>query len=161
MADLNFDGKVDIILKIDPCDCMRSIGGGAPVRPTMFLTFLSKGNLYVIDKCNTFIYEAIQTMEKFEKEAGDTYSGFVGAGTDVVSGGLFIKSITSKSGIITISGRSAVTERLEADPSCCPNYQFIYEFNYFMDKNRKGYAEIKGIYTDEQQGIEIPFNITY
>jgi len=161
MVDLNFDGRVDIILKIDQCDCMCSIGGGAPIRPTMFLTFISKGNQYVIDKCNPYINEAIQKIEKFKKEAGDTYDGFVSAGTDIVSGGLFIKSITSKDGIIIISGRSTVTESLANDPLCCPNFNFIFDFNYFMDKEGKGYAEIEGTYTDERQEVKKFFKFFY
>jgi hypothetical protein len=130
---------------------MYASGSGAPIHPTILLTFLSIGNEYQIDN-EQIVPRAIRTIQHFQYKTGDSHSY-----PELVS----VKSISTSNGIIIVSGNSATTEHLDDDSGCCPSYHFVYQFNCYMDNLGKVYAKIAGTYTNERKGTEQTFKIDY
>jgi hypothetical protein len=153
MADINFDGKLDVVFKVDPMDCM----GSSSLLPTIYPSFLSKENQYQTDNSWT-VSKAIEAIIRFNYEAGDGR---------VATEGAFVSSIEAKDGVIIISGNSAATEYFENsaesddDPNCCPSYWFEYDFHYYIDKSGNGYADIDGMYVNDRNETKKRFVIKY
>jgi hypothetical protein len=136
MADINFDGKTDIIFLIIPEICNNGVSYGAPLPEQIVLPVVSKNERYRVVEEPIF-GKVIKKIQYFNCEVG----------YDQVHPELFdIKSITTKDGIFIISGISNADERIDDDPLCCPTYSFYYKFTYFIDKKGKGYGIIEGKY---------------
>jgi hypothetical protein len=165
MADINFDGKPDVIFRIYPESCAQT---SYSIANTMFLAFLSKNDKYEIDKYNMFIHKAVHTIEKIKigKPTDRSYfmldTRYYSPIDDVVNSSLILESISVKDGIVIISGHFWTDEFLHEPSfgSCCPNFCFDCNFTFYVDQKGKGYAEIKGTYTsrtlveDEQEEIK-------
>ncbi|MDR2147874.1 MAG: hypothetical protein LBE91_15585 [Tannerella sp.] len=149
MADINFDGKPDVVFKIDRGTCdFGSASAGAPIPPTIYLTLLSKNDEYLIDTTG-LISNIADSIHHFNLSVGD------GRSHPELS---FIRSISTKNGMVLISGTSGASKYTHEDPACCPSFDFRYTFHYYINKNGKGYAEIDGIYNDTQQfKIKLPY----
>ena len=167
MADINFDGKPDVIFQISPEDCFEP-HYTAWEHQTMYLSFLSKGDEYVIDKRNFYLNAVIRTLKSFQKQTGhdydyeifDTYNSkanviSIGYGTGTIN------SIKSKNGIIEFSGNWISRWPTDYDPLCCPGFIFLYDFNYYIDRYGNGYADIKGTYANIRESTEQDFEIRF
>ena len=150
MADINFDGKPDVIFKIDPNYCGRGSSCAAPIPSTIHLSFLSEGNEYLIN--SRLVNNVAETMYRFNLSTGD------GRGHPHL---VFIKSISSNDGIVIASGHSLVTEYSGNDATCYPDFVFAYEFDYYIDRYGNGYAEIKGAYANIRESTEQDFEIRF
>jgi hypothetical protein len=157
MADINFDGKPDIIFKIDPEYCMGGTSYYMPLPTTIYLSFLSKESEYQIDN-RRIISKAVEKISQFNYEVGDEH---------IYPKGIFVSSIEKKNGIIIISGNSITAEHVENvdisdyDPNCCPSYRFEYSFDYILDKSGNGYAYIDGRYVNYRKKTKKRISIYY
>jgi hypothetical protein len=150
MADLNFDGKLDVIFKIYSTEDWDWQYTQMSQKPDEYLSFISKGNEYVVVEHNGAINKAVTNLADFINSYFFDY--YVVGSIDAVS---------VEDGIVIISGESRQYHEPFHAPTPGPNYQFECKFNYYMDKSGKGYADIKGIYSDNLTGRKQAFKIKY
>ena len=158
MADINFDGKPDVIFKIDPEYCMGGTSYYMPLPTTIYLSFLSKEGEYQIDN-RWIISKAVENISRFNYEVGDEH---------IYPKGIFVSTIERRGGVIIISGNSITAEHVENstnisddDSNCCPSYRFKYSFDYILDKSGNGYAYIDGTYFNNRKEIKRRITIEY
>lgn len=141
IADVNFDGKLDVILQIRPIDCLQ--GWYCNTSP-LYLAFLSGENEYKFD--NTFI-------DKLRRVVIDDFSERI---SSMDYYWFRITDISVENGLITFTGSSTIY--LENDGSCCPS--IIFDYECFMDKSGKGYVCLNGTYEYGYPEEESKFKIT-
>ena len=158
MADINFDGKLDVVFKIDQGYCMGGVSYYMPLPTTIYLSFISEEYGYQIDNKWT-ISKAVEAISQFNYEVGDEH---------IFPKGIFVSSIVSKDGVIIVSGNSITAEHIENntyisddDSNCCPSYRFNYDFHYYIETSGKGYADIDGIYRNKRKETQKRFIIKY
>jgi len=139
-ADINFDGKQDVIFKIFPIDCIEGNGLAAPT--PIYVTLLSKEGSYIVD--NTFIYKVEKSIKNFSKTLSNNEYQWI-----------LIDDIKSERGIVVISGNSHIY--LDDDASCCPS--IVFDFTGYIDKTMKGYIQITGVYKNQFEETEDKFNL--
>ena len=138
-ADINFDRKQEVIVRIFPIDCVN--GCGLAAHEPLYVTFLSRQGHYIVD--NTFIHKVEKTIRNFRKQFSNREYQWI-----------LIDDIKSERGIIVISGNSYI--HLDNDVDCCPSIEF--DFTVYMDKTGKEYMLINGVYKNQLEEKADTFN---
>ena len=132
MADINFDGKQDVLLRIYPQDCIGGLGQ-LSVHPPVHVMFLSKGDKYIHD--NFYPDKVVNTITDYGKR--------IGKGSYYSYYWVDIKKIYVDNDMIVFLGYSFAYSG--GDAVCCPSFEF--DFKICIDSNtQKGDVYIDGIY---------------
>ena len=145
IADLNFDGRKDVIFVVYPEDCLRGVGAS---HPPLYVTFISDDDVggYVY---NNFLINRLKgTFDALRDDISDRERWLWVA----------IYDVKSAAGVIEISGHSSIF--LPNDPTCCPS--ILYVFLARMDRFGNGQVFIKGFYhygREEKHWFELVLGI--
>ncbi|MDR1808853.1 MAG: hypothetical protein LBR34_00405 [Prevotella sp.] len=126
-ADINCDGKMDVLFRIYPWD--NEHGTGSARHPLIYATFVSKNGNYIFD--NKHVDKTIKKIWTFAKNyPDDTWDDWEWTEIDKIS---------VKDGRVIIQGHSEM--HISSDASCCPSVRF--DFTSYTYQSGKGYMDIK------------------